>query len=321
LNKKHLILHIGRHKCGTSALQVHLHKDKEYLDRNNTIYPLTGRNNKVAHHDLGVILNPKLNYSSELIQKTKVKFWNEVKGYKTVIVSSEVFSNIQNTELVKYFFNDFKIITVCYFREILDYYVSAYSQKVHATNYNLQFQEFCNSTFVNYNKQQTRWSQISNSLICKYFHKPYLKNNDIVSDFYDSISLQVPHLKPTEVVNKSIGGNLLYTKILLNNVTSNSKSIYTKLSEIALLKKEYSNSFFISENFAHEVRSMHAVNNEFLENSYSVYYKSFIDKPLCPNYESLNSDLAFFKDNGLNLDINKLLTFKSTKQGKNKYNQ
>ena len=307
MSKQHLILHIGRHKCGTSALQQYLSQNDDILKNKNICYSTIGRDNKVAHHKLASLLNPKFKADKTEIEKTKADFEIEVKGYDTIIISSEAFSNIQNTKLIKDFFSNYHITVVCYFREILDYYVSAYSQKVQATKYASSFEQFNKETIISYQAFEDRWLAISDHYIKKYFHRPYLFNSDIIHDFFKSISIPILKTSEQTSVNKSIGGNLLYLKILLNNLDITKKNLYNRLGKIAQVNKEYSNAFFISDANAERYREMHHKNNLFLEKSCGdIHYKTFTDKPLCPNTDKLMADLEFFKESGLIYNVRNL---------------
>lgn len=46
-----IVIHIGRHKSGTSALQDMLFSSKELLEKEGWYYPATGMKN-IAHHGL-----------------------------------------------------------------------------------------------------------------------------------------------------------------------------------------------------------------------------------------------------------------------------
>jgi len=307
LSKQNLILHIGRHKCGTSALQQYLNRSCQTLISKSICYPITGRGKKVAHHELANLLNPKRGIKANLIIQTKNKFEKEVENYETIILSSEAFSNIQNTKLVKEFFSNFQITTVCYYREILDYFVSAYSQRIQATNYASTFDQFNITTSISYQTFEDRWVQISDNYIKRYFHRPYLYNSDIVHDFFQVIKVELVDNGNFDSVNKSIGGNLLYSKILINKLELNHNNLYNKLGKLAQSNKDFSNAFYISKGNAIKYRKMHRLNNKFLENTYKdIHYKSFINKPLCPNEATLQRDLEFFKTFGLISDSAKI---------------
>lgn len=49
---RQLILHIGTHRTGTSALQQFFLMNRHVLDKNGVYYPLTGCNAEGMHHPL-----------------------------------------------------------------------------------------------------------------------------------------------------------------------------------------------------------------------------------------------------------------------------
>ena len=56
VNLKRVILHIGRHKSGTSSIQHCLNRNVDLLSAAGILYPKHGRGGRVAHHDIAKAL-------------------------------------------------------------------------------------------------------------------------------------------------------------------------------------------------------------------------------------------------------------------------
>jgi len=248
---------------------------------------MSGRKNLMAHHHLAQCLNPKT--KSVPTERFRKKFIREISDFSNIIVSSESFSNTNNLRLIKEFFRGFEIITIIYFREILDYYGSAYAQMVQANNYSKSFVEFAKMTRIDYQYLYDRWNEISSKVVIKYFDKSLLVNNDIISDFLNNIELNPNYTSPKINQNYSIGGNLLFVKYILNKNKLHNKKQYNTFSKIASRKLEFHTGFCISSSDATFIRNLHKHNNEFLENNFkNVRYKDFTKRPLCPDLKCLD---------------------------------
>src|SRR5690606_19912977 len=102
---KRLILHIGRHKTGTTRLQFFLDKHAEELRRLGACYPLTGREapterERTAHHQLALLL---FNRDSAGLEALQPKFRAETAPFDLVVLSSEAFQNIDDTRPLRHF--------------------------------------------------------------------------------------------------------------------------------------------------------------------------------------------------------------------------
>lgn len=98
-----LILHIGRHKSGTSSLQDYLFSNQNNLATQGVLYPNAGLAGKIAHHDLAKFLNQN-SMDVNKYRNLKRRFRQETKGFEHIIVSSEEFQNCKKMENVTDFF-------------------------------------------------------------------------------------------------------------------------------------------------------------------------------------------------------------------------
>ena len=295
---KKVILHIGRHKSGTSSLQGFLHTNSDILKDMGVLYPNTGRGKQVAHHRLASTLERPERDSKEY-QQLKSQLKQEVRNFDNIIISSEGFQNCRDLEGLRDFFGDYHLHVVVYFREILDYLQSAYAQSVQNTNESRDFELYAEQTKLNYQAFYNRWAEIADSISAHYFHRSALKNQDIIDDFLSISGLDLQKSKSgfkqlEGEANPSIGGNLLHFKIQYNRLGySTDAPLYRRLSNIATTNKPlFANGFFISNSLATKLRALYYDNNQFLSNRCTaLVMRDFTDKPNCPNTATLDEDL------------------------------
>ena len=295
---KKVILHIGRHKSGTSSLQGFLHANRGALRDMGILYPSTGRGKQVAHHRLAHFLERPQPESKDF-EQLKAQLKQESEGFDTIIISSEAFQNCRNLKALRNFFSDYHLHVVVYFREILDYLQSAYAQRVQNTNESRGFEAYAEQTKLSYHAFYDRWEAIADTISVHYFHRSALKNQDIIDDFLAVSGLDISkgHNKfhqPEADSNPSIGGNLLYFKLLYNRLGYESdKRLYRRLSEIATTNtKRFANGFYIDDITASNIRKLYEDNNQFLVNHCDMLImRDFNLKPKCPEMTTLDEDL------------------------------
>jgi hypothetical protein len=120
-----IIVHIGMHKAGSTALQSLLAQHAERLKALGVLYPVTGRGLRRAHHDLSRSLLSGSPSSAEGL-------WNllrEELGPKPghAIISSEGFENVK-PELLASALSGLDVKIICYTRPPVYRIPSAYSQ-------------------------------------------------------------------------------------------------------------------------------------------------------------------------------------------------
>ena len=198
--KKRLILHIGRHKSGTTALQVFLHSNRAQLKKHDIYYPETGII-AYGHHAIPeCIINRQSAIdedfdfrSIELIDALHTELQRATQN--TLLLSSESFQNIR-PELVKRAFAGFEITPVVYIRDQLNYLASAYAQLVQVTNLTLSVEDYYQQTFsklANYELFIDKWdSCFEQRLRVSLYDREHLVKGSIVDDFL------VNHLQITD---------------------------------------------------------------------------------------------------------------------------
>ncbi len=244
---KHVILHIGRHKSGTTTLQKLLCDNEELLKSKNYYYPKKMRA-RYAHHPLAHHYNKNVsNYKGFCIKE----FWEEIEGYNNIIRSSEGLQNINPDDLTQDFKN-FKLTVIMYIRDQVSYLLSSYAQFVQNTKTTLTLEEYEQTVFnnVNYLEFIQKWEKAfpNANILIGIFNRDILKYHDIRKDFLIKSEIAT-HDSLCEFnyeeneQNPSIGGELLEFKRHLNYTNFenkiNTKLLYKILERLATNKKSY----------------------------------------------------------------------------------
>lgn len=221
---KRFLLHIGRHKTGTSSLQHFLFLNRAQLEAQGLYYPKSGLA-QVAHHDIARHLHVKQRQAlpppeRRRLAQTMRALREEISPRTdTVLLSSEAFQNCQPQWLAAHFVpQDTRVVV--YIREQVDYLVSSYQQKVHATGYAASLAEYADEVAINYDAFLTRWERVfgRERVQVRAYSRTRLVEGDIVADFGGVLGLALDqgYERPTDDQNPSIGGALLELKRLVN---------------------------------------------------------------------------------------------------------
>ena len=295
---KRVILHIGRQKTGTSSIQHCLHRNIDLLSAVGILYPKHGRGGRVAHHDIAKALNPNLQQSQiNPTQIAKNILAERQKEEDIIIVSSEAFQNIRDLANVKEFLAALSpetITIICYFREHLDFAISAYRQFVHAQKIYKPFRTYLAGRFESQKNLIENWKNLGDVKL-KWFDHQSLENDDVVVDFLKTagLNLKLPSLQS----NPSIGGDLLFLK-LLYNYRGDELLDYNQLSSISTIAPEWSNPFPVGDCTASEIRSRSQYNSSVADAiGREPNLKSFAEYELPPSRDIDHQLLSYLEAN------------------------
>lgn len=253
MSKKHLFLHIGTEKTGTTSIQSTLHLNQAKLREKNILFPsvpLLGANHSgfvYSFLDLETMLarlkmvgageyvgifksNP--HYILDMLSKQI-----EDSGCHTVIISSELLHSVISTKeeikkIKEWAKKEFDEITVvCYLRRQVDLAVSAFSTRLkEGGEVSAMIPElFANfidhmmsknevTDYVNYRKMLDQWSHYFPNIICREFSKETLSDGDVVKDFLSLVSsdLQYDYFEIPKEQNQSLDGKVLELLSMIN---------------------------------------------------------------------------------------------------------
>lgn len=304
---KKLILHIGRHKSGTSSIQKSLSSSSSLLSSIGILYPLFGRNGAfgIAHHRLAKMLNPQLSHRPD-IKAIVNEISNEVKNSEeTILLSSEAFQQISNFTYIREFLaelNPHSILIICYFREHLDYAVSSYRQFIHANSNYINFLDY-NKRFGSMENFISNWSSIGKFKM-KWFSSNSLLDNDIISDFLNvaKINLRLTSFR----MNPSLGGDLFFLKLLFN-FKGKPLLDYRTLSSLCTVKSEWNMPFKINSELAIKIRERSDYNQSLISNLGKTTLKCFDKYPSLPT-SNIKDDLINYLSKNYNTTFNQKLS-------------
>lgn len=222
-----VILHIGRHKTGTSSLQRFLVENSEFLTKHRICYPsnfLRG----IAHHHLAEPFRPgDLNLRSEAETEKLIEEYGEelrvnlTNTNVTYIISSEAFQNVAPSIVRRLFDkNFFDVKVVAYFRDQVGYLASAYNQRVHATTYSGTVYQYFRDYFrSNYEKFSEKWEHSFPGCCFRIYDRERLYRGDLIADFFSStFDIEVADTSSQKDGNPSLSSHYLNLKLELNRL-------------------------------------------------------------------------------------------------------
>lgn len=294
-NIRRIILHIGRHKSGTTSVQHYFHSNFALYEARGILYPKAGRaHNAVAHHELASAVESKSDrrkfeaVSRELLDELKPH-------HQTLIISSETLQTLDRPDklkaLLKYFPNA-QIDIVCYFREFVDYMASSFRQAVQNQSRAWTFEGFLKHRYP-MRKFFKIWDAIGN-LHCRWFHQDLLYKGDVVADLCHLMSL-MDGTPLDESHNISIGGNLLFLK-LADNVAGQTQFSYQQLAELAWRHPHLSKSFFISKARCDKARKRNAYNKILFKKLGPVPLRFWNSNIAVPDQARLEADINLIRE-------------------------
>lgn len=182
-----LILHLGLHKTGTSAIQRSMFQNKDKLRNIGIYYPSSEPFE--AHHALASRIKTDRSHSANVsdVERT-FGSWAEP-GYRTVVVSSEMFSegiDINSLRCLKKIFSEVSVVFYVRRQDLL--LESAYGQLVKQNNEFRRISEF-KPYLTNIYAHIKHFEQAiePDKIIVRNFDASYLYNEDVSVDFFKTI--------------------------------------------------------------------------------------------------------------------------------------
>jgi hypothetical protein len=186
-----ILLHIGRHKSGTSSIQKSLYYADNLVDY-GYYYPKNIIKKGYAHHSFAESISyqrlkkyPDSNRNT-VIDNAFKELLENLNPDKINIISSEAFQNC-SPENVKYGLRHADVKVCVYIRNELEYLASSYAQRVHATDYVGTIEEYAKTFNIDYGQFLAKWKSVFTNVSVRLFDKKHLLNSDVVDDFYFNI--------------------------------------------------------------------------------------------------------------------------------------
>ncbi len=219
---KKVIIHIGAHKTGSTAIQKFFYDYHKYFEETfGLIYPVKDQVEPKfgfwGQHYLTWYFRPQHN-SIDLLNASNTAFESFLKliseNKKDVLISSE---NFIRTEKIDQFINHIKkyfdeILVIMYVRRQVEAALALYQTAVIHYNYTESFEQWfdINKPIFDYYTIANRWE----TLECRVIVKPYIReqfdNKDVILDFLNTISqalgrkISAPHKYKPNSINISL---------------------------------------------------------------------------------------------------------------------
>jgi len=290
-----VIIHIGRHKSGTSSIQAMLALNKEYFENKNVLYPQAGRvTNTIAHHELAIELK-KTSYGNYLNSFLDQLAEEKQSHHKVLMLSSEAFQNIHDLESIKNLLKSIKYknkIIICYVREYLDYAISSFRQKTQNQKIFDIFSSYVSRDLGVLNFYH-RWNELGD-FKAKWFGKDHFKEGNLIKDFLFQSGIEYSDELLCPRSNPSLGGNLLIMKMMANYLGTDFLS-YKEMELVMKKHNRFTNSFHISNKNARHWRSVYGYNEDLKPFLGDYHEKQWSEKNVYPD-EDLGKDFNLIKN-------------------------
>ncbi len=207
-----LYLHIGMGKTGTSAIQYFLYENRELLQSQNILYPVTDgyfidKSNEVTSGNASDIINHILNEEYDDI----FEYLDELLKQSNVLISSEllVYYFGKNIELFYDIVEQFNATVILYVRKQDEFYNSLVNQWTKLKN--LTDTDCLKEVHENYFYIMKIINNInSDKLLVRPYEKLQFKNENLIDDFLECLGLNLnsefedKYVVSTKKINNSL---------------------------------------------------------------------------------------------------------------------
>jgi hypothetical protein len=291
------ILHVGRHKTGTTSIQHFLARNAKDLIVQGFLYP-SHYQQDAAHHQLTKLL--KTNDSGKIANGLSLLIQEAEKAScRKIIISSETFQGFHRPQYLLQFFPSDSTHVVAYIRDPVEYFVSTYQQMVQASKLAISLNQYENQYKMSLANFVTTWRNAYDSFTLRLFSRDRLYNSDVVDDFCSVVDIDTTGLSKVEVKNLTIGGNLLLYKLALNRVSRECRfpaSLIGQLEQIAFEEPRFTGKIPLNSSFRARLQQRFVDDIRLLEREFSYSVKTSADtealQPILLDLNQLHDDFA-----------------------------
>jgi len=247
---KKIYIHIGRHRCATTALQNFLNKNRVLLCDNGFVYPDF---NSFASHPLAwsldfgdkKIKDNFFNNKSEIKGAVFDTMAEDLKRSENVVLSSEVFAETPNNDPIEAFARQLSGHTaniIVYLRRQDHLIESVYKHWVMFQGYKKGICDLIPIMNLNHYALLDRWANVfgKRSLIVKAYEEKQFLDKNIFSDFLNILGLKftsdyvLPEHKESNISynNKTIALFLFLNKRCPVNQVRKLRSVISQIDEV-----------------------------------------------------------------------------------------
>lgn len=203
---QNLILHVGHQKTGSSYLQSIFELNRDFLHSNNICYPIS-KSSKTARQ--GYIS------SGNGIEVFNINSLSS--NLETILISGETLFEklISDTDILKNLSKKFKITTVIYTRNIIEFCVSRWSQFVKREGVFYDIDTFLKQYRKNHLDTLLQWISISKKFDINLKIRNYsVCKENLVNDFFEYfLHLEISNENLIYPSNKSVNRSLTFSEL------------------------------------------------------------------------------------------------------------
>lgn len=269
-------LHIGRHKTGSTAIQVYCVKNAERLAQQGVLYPQAGRPDIApnGHHQLAWDL-AKDGLNSTAFQALR----DELEGSDChhAIISSECFDELAPDHIATFaeFLKDHRVRIVVYLRNQVEAMESMYRTNVTHYAKAEEFRAYLRRERRNYDYRQflMAWSKTfgKDCLNVHLYDTRFLRGGDVISDFFcyfpdlDTTKFE----RPQREINHGIPSPCVLAMVYLRQMGANEQTVSAFRQWSYKKAEDYTQLFtFLSAHEAQEEYNRFSESNSWLKEKY-----------------------------------------------------
>jgi hypothetical protein len=281
---KKIIIHVGSHKTGSTAIQTFLSKNRKELRKKGVVYPENACPEiaKFGHHMIpwAFVTNeqflPSL-YGEKCLIQDKATLFEKVKSEcktdETMILSSEEFSTLTKEEVcsLKEWLSDFNVEIILYLRRQDKYLESAYKTSVLSGSINKNIKEFCKNQRLNLNYLELieTWEDVFENVTIRSYDNSTI-SDDIVGDFLGLINLSEIHEKnQKELANPSLNAEVIEVIRALRLRKEPESNIEVIKNNAILLSLGNKTSTFLTTDLYNSIKDAYSSSNEIIHKKYN----------------------------------------------------
>jgi len=206
-----LIIHIGRHKTGTSSIQYFLTQNRVALKGRGILYPYP-IGDRYAHHGIVRHLENRPRDTDPTLDSIRTLAGKWARESPLTVLSSEAFQRLEPQAVAAFFdsvgISPLQTTIVVYLRDQLSYAWSSYVQHLIEQVKSPYLDSYLRSFNPDYFKFLSQWSSCypKENIVVRVADRRLLRDGDIVSDFLSLFHLLRSDFPATSIDRNISGG-------------------------------------------------------------------------------------------------------------------
>ncbi|MEY3019211.1 MAG: hypothetical protein RLZZ272_195 [Actinomycetota bacterium] len=302
-----LVLHIGRHKTGTTAIQRYLAR----VGHPGLCYPEAGRRLigtklHAAHHDVPALVKRQDDGAERDRMHLADRIAEEAVGASVVVLSSEYLETLPAGAMpaLGRFVRRIganRTVVLYFAREQMEYLASRFQQEVIQRARTHDF-----SAFLQQHPEPhlptllDRWGELGEVRV-RLYDRASLPDGDVVKELLALVELEPGPSPPFGDANPSVSGNLLLVKAALNAAGADPMPRPAEFRRLASSDPRFTGRFRVPRSLCESTRARSAFNEDLRRIVGDLPMRALWEAPPVPDLPNLDTDLVRIAQ-GLGLD-------------------